>query len=208
MLRVRSTVRHPTVTSHRLTSKMSPKIAIVYHSGYGHTERQARAVEEGARSFAGASVSLIPVAEWEARRAELDAADAFVLGCPTYMGSMSAPMKAFMDGTGGIWHSQLWKDKLAAGFTNSGSPSGDKFNTLVGLATFAAQHGMVWVSLGLLPRFRDEKGREINRAGSFLGAMAQSPGADHANEPVEDDLQTARLLGRRVAEAAARWMKK
>jgi len=182
-----------------------PSIAIVFHSGFGHTARQAEAVAEGARSVDGAQVALIPVAEWEQRKAELDAADAMVFGCPTYMGSMSAPMKAFMDGTGSIWYGQQWKDKLAAGFTNSGSPSGDKFNTLVGLTTFAAQHGMVWVGLGLLPRFKDGEGREINRAGSFLGAMAQSPGADHAVEPPEDDLQTARLLGRRVAEAALRW---
>jgi NAD(P)H dehydrogenase (quinone) len=182
-----------------------PKIAILYHSGYGHTERQARAVEQGARSHPGAEVALIPVADWEQHRATLDAADAFILGCPTYMGSMSAPMKAFLDGTGGIWHAQSWKDKLAAGFTNSGSPAGDKFNTLVGLATFAAQHGMLWVSLGLLPRYRDEQGREINRSGSFLGATAQSPGVDRANEPPEDDLETARILGRRVARAAERW---
>jgi multimeric flavodoxin WrbA len=181
------------------------KIAILYHSGYGHTERQARAVDEGARSQPGAEVTLIPVADWEQHRATLDAADALILGCPTYMGSMSAPMKAFMDGTSGVWRAQTWKDKLAAGFTNSGSPSGDKFNTLVGLATFAAQHGMLWVSLGELPRYRDAQGREINRAGAFLGAMAQSPGVDRANEPPEDDLETARLLGRRVASAAARW---
>lgn len=182
-----------------------PKIAIVYHSGYGHTERQARAVEEGARAVIGAAVDLIAVADAAGSRAVLDAADAIVFGCPTYMGSLSAAMKAFMESTSRTWAAQGWKDKLAAGFTNSGSPSGDKFNTLVDLAAFAAQHGMVWVSLGLLPRYRDEQGREINRAGSFLGATAQSPGVDPANEPGEDDLQTARLLGRRVAEAALRW---
>lgn len=183
------------------------KIAIVYHSGYGHTERQARAVEEGARAVEQSVVSLIPVAQAEQRRAELDAADAIVFGCPTYVGSLSAAMKSFMESTSRTWAAQGWKDKLAAGFTNSGSPSGDKFNTLVDLAAFAAQHGMVWVGLGLLPRYRDEQGREINRSGSFLGATAQSPGVDHANEPGEDDLQTARLLGRRVAQAAARWTK-
>lgn len=183
------------------------KIAIVFHSGYGHTERQARAIADGARSVAGADVRLISVAEADGLRAELDGSDAIVFGCPTYLGSVSAGMKAFMESTSRTWAAQGWKDKLAAGFTNSGSPSGDKFNTLVDLAAFAAQHGMVWVSLGLLPRYRDEQGREINRSGSFLGATAQSPGVDHANEPGEDDLETARLLGRRVAEAAARWSK-
>ena len=44
-----------------------------------------------------------------------------------------------------------WADRLAAGFTKSGSQHGDKQNTLVGFATFAAQHGMHWVNLNLLP---------------------------------------------------------
>jgi multimeric flavodoxin WrbA len=141
---------------------------------------------------------------WEA----LDGADALVFGCPTYMGSPSSGMKTFMEATSGRWMEQKWADKLAAGFTNSGSQNGDKQNTLVDIASFAAQHGMVWVNLNLLPGNNSSKGsvEDLNRLGSYLGAMAQSnvdEGPDVA--PPEADLDTAAKLGERVAKCARRW---
>lgn len=179
------------------------KVAIVYHSGYGHTQKQAEAVAEGARAVAGASVALIPIAEAEARLDELNAADAIVFGSPTYMGSVSGPFKTWMDSTSKVWGK--WNGKLAAGFTNSASQSGDKLNTLLQISVFAAQHGMLWVSLGLMPGNNNSKGsvNDLNRLGSFLGAMAQS-NADQGPEhgPIASDLETAKHLGRRVAETA------
>ena len=69
---------------------------------------------------------------------------AIIMGCPTYMGSPSADMKRFMEASSGRWMEQKWADKLAAGFTNSGSQNGDKQNTLVDIATFRgpARHGL------------------------------------------------------------------
>lgn len=126
------------------------------------------------------------------------------------MGTVSAPFKAFMDATSRIWLSQDWKDKLAAGFTNSSSHSGDKLSTLQQLAIFAAQHGMIWISLGLMPGNNHSKGtsNDLNRLGSWLGAMAQS-NADQTPDiaPTNGDLLTAEFLGQRVAEAALRWNK-
>jgi NAD(P)H dehydrogenase (quinone) len=183
-------------------------IAVVFHSGYGHTQKQAEAVARGAASVAGVRTALIPVGEAEARWNEIDGADAIIFGAPTYMGSASAPFKAFMDASSKSWASQRWKDKLAAGFTNSGSQSGDKLATLQQFAVFAAQHGMIWVPLGLMPSNNSSTGspEELNRLGSFIGAMAQSnvdKGPDEA--PSVADLRTAEHLGRRVAEAASRW---
>ena len=134
---------------------MSTKICIVHHSGYGHTAKQAAAVAEGIRRVDGVECIELTVAELEDAEAagwsELDAAAAIVFGSPTYMGSASADMKRFMEATSGRWMEQKWADKLAAGFTNSGSQNGDKQNTLVSFLTLAAQHGMVWVNLNLLP---------------------------------------------------------
>lgn len=181
-------------------------IVVVYHSGYGHTRRLAERVAQGARA-AGADVSLVPVAEVEQRWAELDAADALILGAPTYMGSLSAAFKAFMEASSKRWYSRAWQDKLAAGFTNSASQSGDKLNALQQLMVFAAQHGMLWVSLGLLPGNNSSQGSpdDLNRLGSYAGAMAQS-NTDQGEEAMrESDLLTGEHLGRRVAEAAARW---
>jgi NAD(P)H dehydrogenase (quinone) len=189
------------------TPQNSARVAIVYHSGYGHTKVLAEAVARGAESVPGTEVALIPVAEAEARAAEIQAADAVIFGAPTYMGSVSAPFKAFMDWSSKAWFSQSWKNKLAAGFTNSASQSGDKLNSLIQLAVFAMQHGMIWVGLDLLPGNNNSKGsiHDLNRLGSFMGAMGQSNadvGPDQA--PIESDRKTAEHLGRRVATFAGR----
>jgi NAD(P)H dehydrogenase (quinone) len=177
-------------------------VAIVYHSGFGHTQKQAEAVAAGAASVAGVKAVLVPVAEAEARIEEINAADAIIFGSPTYMGSISAPFKAFMDYSSKIWYGRGWKDKIGAGFTNSASQSGDKFATLSQLVTFAAQHGMIWVGLDLLPGNNNSKGsvNDLNRLGSFLGAMAQSNADEGADKgPIASDLKTAEHLGKRVA---------
>ena len=183
------------------------RVVVVYHSGYGHTKAQAEAVARGAESVPGTQVALIPVDQAEARTAEIDAADAVVFGAPTYMGSVSAPFKAFMDWSSKAWFARTWKNKIAAGFTNSGSQSGDKLNTLVQLTVFAMQHGMIWVGLDLMPGNNNSKGsvEDLNRLGSFMGAMAQSnvdQGPDVA--PIDSDRKTAEYLGKRVAEFAHR----
>lgn len=188
----------------------APRVAVVFHSAKGHTAVVAQAVGEGAEG-AGALVSMLPVEAMDddAWRTLADA-DAIVFGCPTHMGSVSAPMKAFMDASSDrAWFTQAWKDKLAAGFTNSSGLSGDKLNTLVQLSVFAAQHSMVWVSLGLMPGNRrgGDEPSALNRLGSHLGAMAQSdPGVPPSDAPPESDRATARALGERVAGHAARWI--
>ena len=184
------------------------QIAIVYHSGYGHTARQAEAVARGVRSSPGAIAHLVRVEDVEQHWATLAAADAIAFGAPTYMGSASAPFKAFMDASSKAWGAGSWKDKVAAGFTNSASQQPRDQRADVVLALFAAQHGMVWVGLGLMPGNNSSKGstEDLNRLGAFLGAMAQS-NADQGPEqgPTAADQRTAEHLGRRVAEAAARW---
>ncbi len=184
------------------------KIAIVYHSGYGHTAAQAKAVEKGARSVQGTEVKMINLGEGETPWADLDDAQAIIFGTPTYMGTVSAVFKKFMEDSSKIWMSQKWVDKIAAGFTNSASQSGDKLNTLTTLAVFAAQHSMIWVGLGLMPGNNSSKGsvNDLNRLGSYLGAMAQS-NADQGPDqgPIASDLKTAEHLGQRVATQAARF---
>lgn len=188
------------------------KVCIVYHSGFGHTKRQADAVAQGVSEVDGVDCLTVPATELEREDAavwqELDGAAAIIFGSPTYMGSPSAAMKAFMEATSSRWLEQQWADKLAAGFTNSGSQNGDKQNTLVAFATLAAQHGMVWVNLNLLPGNNSSTGspEDLNRLGASLGAMAQS-NVDQGPEdgPPAADLETARRLGERVAGCCLRW---
>src|SRR5690349_14155746 len=96
------------------------KIVIIYHSGYGHTKLVAERIAEGAKRYLS-DVTLITSKEATTRLSSLSEADALVFGSPTYFGSVSAEFKQFMESTAFIWARQLWKDKLAAGFTNSSS---------------------------------------------------------------------------------------
>jgi NAD(P)H dehydrogenase (quinone) len=185
-------------------------VAVAYHSGQGHTARVAEAVVRGAAAVPGTEVSLHDVARIDdALWAALARADAIVFGAPTYMGSPSAGFKAFAEATSKVWGNGMgWKNKIAAGFTNSGSISGDKLNSLVDLAVLAAQHGMLWVGLDLYPGWASSTGsaEDLNRLGSWLGVMTQShvdQGPEQA--PPASDLATAEHLGRRVATLTHHW---
>ena len=188
---------------------MSVQIAVVYHSGYGHTAKVAETIVEAATS-AGAKAELIKAdtitdAEWDI----LDQSQAIIFGAPTYMGSVSGPFKVFMDATSKKWIGRDWKDKIAGGFTNSGSYSGDKFNSLQQLITLAMQHAMVWVGQAELPPTFDAGEMpdpdKINRLGSFGGLMTQSnhkQGADAT--PGAGDLETAKIFARRIVAITER----
>ncbi|MDQ3689396.1 MAG: flavodoxin family protein [Chloroflexota bacterium] len=207
---------------------MNVRVAVAYHTGYGKTGSLARAVAAGASGVEGASVDLLDVHELDAAGwAALDAADAIIFGSPTYFGSISSDMKRFLEATVDRWvDGPRWKDKLAAGFTNSKTMSGDKLNTLFDLAAFAAQHGMIWVGLDLYPGWHTadagqsnvrtlpagapqmpaadgDGSTDLNRLGSWLGAMSQANSDESADAtPPSSDLATGEHLGRRVAEMA------
>ena len=187
-------------------------VAVVFHSGFGHTKVIAKAIAKGAATDAE-KVSLIEVSpqgtikdeEWEL----LNASDAIVFGAPTYMGSLSGPFKVFMDATSKVWFKMEWKNKIAGGFTNSGAVSGDKLNCLIQLAIFAAQQTMIWVGVDSpspkhpTPHQPNPEGE--NRMGSYLGLMAQSENDTPENTPPSGDILTAENYGKRIAMAAKKW---
>lgn len=184
-------------------------VVIVYHSGFGHTTKLAQAAAAGAQSLSATTVYTFATDELTANDWEiLNNADAMIFGAPTYMGAVSAGFKEFMDKSGKVWLDQKWRDKIASGFTTSGSYSGDKLAVLQQLSGFAAQHGMIWVSLGLKPGDSPEDAPNthvLNRLGSYLGAMARSTSDSPEITPPKGDLDTAYHLGRRVAEIAQRF---
>jgi NAD(P)H dehydrogenase (quinone) len=182
-------------------------VAIVYHSGYGHTKAVAESVHKGAASVAGVSATLISVTDADTSWDTLAKADAIIFGAPTYMGSASAPMKAFMDASSKVWFSMGWKDKIAGGFTVSGSQSGDKLSTLNQFVTFAMQHGMVWVGTGMMPGNNSSKGsvEDLNRLGSSTGLMSQANVDQGVEGIAASDFKTAESYGARVASLAAKF---
>ena len=169
---------------------------VIYHSGYGHTQRLAQQVSDGADAqlIAISGDGAISEAEWGA----LDAAEAIIMGSPTYMGSVSWQFKKFADASSKRWYSGAWKDKVAGGFTCSGYPSGDKLATLQTMLTLAMQHGMLWVGLGMMGN------DTVNRLGSSIGLMAHASNTTPAEAMHVGDLDTAYAYGARVAQVAAK----
>jgi NAD(P)H dehydrogenase (quinone) len=179
-------------------------VVVIYHSGYGHTKKQAEAVAEGANA------KLIEIdtngdiadVDWDI----LDAAKAIIMGSPTYMGTVSWQFKKFADASSKAWFTQKWKNKIFAGFTNSATMNGDKAITIQYLMTLAMQHSGIWVGTGLMPaNVKASKHGDVNYVGGFSGALMTSPSDSSADEVNVGDLETAKLLGVRVAEFAAKF---
>ncbi|GAB3464892.1 NAD(P)H:quinone oxidoreductase [Azotobacter salinestris] len=194
------------------------KILVLYYSMYGHIERMAEAVAEGARSVPGVEVTLKRVPETMpeevARKAgaKLDQAapvadpkeladyDAILFGTPTRFGNMAGQMRNFLDQTGGLWVSGALVGKFASVFTSTGSGGGSE-TTITSFWHTLAHQGMVIVGLPyVLPELSDIS--EL-RGGSPYGA-ATIAGADGSRQPSEKELILASFQGAHVARLTVR----
>ncbi|MDP1690649.1 MAG: flavodoxin family protein [Burkholderiaceae bacterium] len=178
---------------------MSKHIVIVYHSGYGHTKKVAEAVAAGS---GGALLAIdaegqLPAGGWE----QLAAADAIVFGAPTYMGGASWQFKKFADASSKPWFVKAWRNKLAAGFTNSATLNGDKFSTLTYFFTLSQQHGMLWAGSGMHASNAKASTRDsLNNLGGYAGLITATPSDASPDEMVPGDLATAQAFGQRIVE--------
>jgi multimeric flavodoxin WrbA len=151
-------------------------LAIIYHSAHGHTEHIAQHVLQGAQSIPETDVHLLKAEELTKTPDDLTKYDGYIFGSPTCLGGVSGVFKTFIDATGRLWRKQSLKGRLAAGFTVSSLPAGDKQSTLMSLFVFSMQHGMIWVGNPFLPEQHDgvPYDEAINRLGSWSGLMAQA----------------------------------
>jgi NAD(P)H dehydrogenase (quinone) len=189
-------------------------VAVIYFSGSGHTHLMAEAIAAGAKQVPDTTVELLRITgdqitqgRWQddEMMQKLNQADAIIFGSPTYMGGVAAQFKAFADAASSVWFTQGWKDKVAGGFTHSGSPSGDKQGTLLYLMINAMQQCMVWVGSADANNYSDAPDA-LNRLGSYAGVMGQS-NPDMSGKPPEvhqGDLLTSQNYGKRIAEAVQR----
>jgi len=194
------------------------KVLVLYYSMYGHIERMAEAVAEGARSVPGVEVMLKRVAETmpeEAARkvgAKLDQAapiatpqeladyDAILFGTPTRFGNMSAQMRNFLDQTGGLWVKGALVGKFASVFTSTGTGGGGE-TTITSFWHTLAHHGMLIVGLPYsAPELSDIS--EL-RGGSPYGAATMA-GGDGSRQPSVKELALAKFQGAHVAKLAVR----
>ncbi|HEX5358013.1 MAG TPA: flavodoxin family protein [Aquabacterium sp.] len=182
------------------------KIAIIFHSAHGHTEHIAHHVLAGAQSVSSVEAALLRAEDLTRDPDVLLPFDGLIFGSPTYLGGVSGTFKQFMDATGRLWKTQGLKGKLAAGFTVSSLPAGDKQSTLTSMFVFAMQHGMIWVGNPFLPEQHQGVPYDdaVNRLGSWSGLMAQAGHGSAADSFVAGDVRTARMFGQHFAETIGR----
>jgi len=195
------------------------KILVLYYSSYGHVERLADAVAEGARAE-GAQVDIRRVPETapadvvEAAHFKTDTAhpaidgpdalaayDGIVVGTPTRYGRMSSQMASFWDTTGGLWMRGALNGKVGASFVSTASQHGGQETTHFSVLTNLLHMGMTVV--GLDYGFADQQRLDEVAGGSPYGASTLA-GGDGSRQPSETDLGGARYLGARVARTAAK----
>ncbi|WP_342246155.1 NAD(P)H:quinone oxidoreductase [Pseudomonas sp. OTU5201] len=194
------------------------KVLVLYYSMYGHIERMAESVAEGARSVPGVEVTLKRVPETMpedlARKAgaKLDQAapvaspqeladyDAILFGTPTRFGNMTAQMRNFLDQTGGLWVKGALIGKVGSVFTSTGTGGGSE-TTITSFWNTLAHHGML---IAGLPYSAPELG-DISelRGGSPYGA-ATVAGADGSRTPSAKELALAKFQGAHVATLVSR----
>ncbi|WP_029000726.1 NAD(P)H:quinone oxidoreductase [Azohydromonas australica] len=194
------------------------KVLVLYYSTYGHIERMAQAVAEGARG-AGATVDVKRVPETVpeevgrkagfkldqdapvATVAELEQYDAIIVGTPTRYGRMSSQMAAFLDQTGGLWARGALNGKVGAAFTSTATQHGGQETTLFSVITNLLHFGMVVV--GLPYSFQGQMKLDEVVGGAPYGATTIA-GGDGSRQPSQTELDGARFQGELVAKTAAK----
>lgn len=194
------------------------KVLVLYYSAYGHIEKMAEAVAEGARA-AGATVDIkrVPelVPEEVAKKsyykldqaapiatiADLENYDAIVVGVGTRFGRMASQMANFLDQAGGLWARGALNGKVGAAFTSSATQHGGNETTLFSIITNLLHFGMTIV--GLPYSHQGQMTLEEITGGAPYGATTIA-GADGSRQPSELELAGARHQGELVAKTAAK----
>jgi len=192
------------------------RILVLYYPAYGHIERMAEAVAEGARGT-GATVDIKRVPElvpedvakssgYKMDQAapvatvdELENYDAIIVGVGTRYGRMASQMANFLDQTGGLWARGALNGKVGSAFTSTATQHGGQETTLMAIHTNLFHFGMVLV--GLPYSWGGQMILHEVTGGSPYG-ITTIAGGDGSRQPSDNELDGARTQGRLVAEVA------
>jgi NAD(P)H dehydrogenase (quinone) len=196
---------------------MTTRVLIAFYSRGGVTEALAKAVAQGAKAE-GAEVRMRRAREFVGEEvmkkapgwlegatrmnalyeapteADAEWADAIVFGTPTRFGSMTAELKAYIDGLGGLWFQGKLVGKAGSAFASTSTPHGGNEMTITALYAPMAHLGLILVPTG----YADPV---LFKAGTPYGASSVS--GTNSAPPSADDLEVARFQGKRVARVAA-----
>ncbi|TPG74672.1 NAD(P)H:quinone oxidoreductase [Pseudomonas arsenicoxydans] len=197
------------------------KLLVIYHSMYGHIEKMAESVAEGARKVPGVDVTVKRVPETMdpeafiaahgktdqqtpvASPSELADYDAIIFGTPTRFGNMSGQMRNFLDRTGGLWAKGALVGKVASVFTSTGTGGGQEM-TITSTWTTLAHHGMVIVPIG----YSDPALFDVSQVGGGTPYGASTiAGGDGSRQPDSRELGIAEHQGEYVAKITSKLFK-
>ena len=194
------------------------KVLVLYYSSYGHVERLAGAVAEGARA-AGAQVDIkrvpetVPLEIAKASHFKLDQPapiakvddlpnyDAIVVGAPTRFGRMPSQMGSFWEQAGGLWVGGALHGKVGGAFSSSATQHGGNEMTLFSIIANLLHFGFVIV--GLPYSHEGQMTLEEIVGGSPYGATTIA-GRQGERQPSVIELDGARHQGRLIAETATK----
>jgi NAD(P)H dehydrogenase (quinone) len=194
------------------------KVLVLYYSAYGHIEKMAEAVAEGARET-GAIVDIkrvpetVPLDIAQASHFKLDQAapvatiadladyDAIIVGTGTRFGRLSSQMASFLDQAGGLWARGALNGKVGAAFSSTGTQHGGQETTLFSLISNLLHFGLIIV--GLPYSFQGQMRLDEITGDSPYGATTIAA-TDGSRQPSENELAGARFQGRHVAEIATK----
>ncbi len=154
------------------------KALVVYDSATGNTEKMAVAIGDGLREI-GLDVEVKKVNATDLD--DLVAADAIVMGSPTYFSTVTAKMKALIDKSIVLWPNEpgKLKNKIGAAFTSSGGTGSE--TTLLCLIRAMLWHGMI-----------------------IVGHQSGSCGAISVEAPDEKCLSDCKEFGKRIGSLVKR----
>lgn len=176
----------------KTAEKGTVHVLVAYYSRTGNTEQMARGVVEGIKRVPGVIAALKKVSE--VSKADLDAADGIILGCPTYFANLPGEMKTILDD----WNWKLkvdFTDKVGGAFATAGGQVGGQEHVVVSLLLFMLHNRMVVAG----PLYQNEKtGSVWAESGAAAVTGPLDPGVG------EGEMDGARRLGERIARLATK----
>ncbi|GAE28230.1 flavoprotein WrbA [Halalkalibacter wakoensis JCM 9140] len=137
----------------------------------------------------------IPVATMD----DLREADGIIWGFPTYLGSMPAQVKSFLDQAGQFCTTGELEGKPTALFTSAGSIHGGHEATILTSLVPLLHLGMIFIGL---PYTQNPEYLTDKAVGCSPYGVSTLAGPDGSRTPCQDELRMAGRLGERVARVA------
>ncbi|TFK66933.1 flavo protein WrbA [Pluteus cervinus] len=202
----------PTLPQVEITAEMSPRVAIIIYTMYGHIGKLAEAVKKGVESAGGkAEIFQVPetlsdevLTKMHALGAkpnypvisvdQLPNFDAFIFGIPTRYGNMPGQWKAFWDATGQLWGTGALAGKYASVFVSTASPGGGQESTVINTLSTLTHHGIIFVPFGYSHAFGQLTNLTEVRGGSPWGAGTFA-GSDGSRQPTDLEKEVAEIQG-------------